>query len=259
MSVTIEQIKALRDLTGVSISLCKKALEDSDGNQEQAIEYMRKQGDLKAAKAEGRATGEGAIAIEIQDNKASIIKLACETDFVARGDEFKALAQNIAKQILAGKTADQFKDEINAFITKVGENIQIIDTQVIEADPSLTTYSIGSYIHSTGKLAALVICDGGDQVLSKDLCMQIVAVNPMFISPEEVSADIVAKEKEIWKENLKNEGKPENIWDKIMIGKEKKFKEENALLTQQFIKDPEKQIKDILGGIKVLKMIRIAL
>ncbi|KKP38353.1 MAG: translation elongation factor Ts, elongation factor Ts [Candidatus Peregrinibacteria bacterium GW2011_GWF2_33_10] len=257
--VTIEQIKKLRDATSVSISLCKKALEDSNGNEEKAIEYLRKQGAMKAASKAERATNEGTIAIKIKNNKIAIVKLACETDFVAKNENFKTLAQILAEKTLEGKKPEDMKDDINDYVVKVGENIQILDATIIEADSSMSSYSIGSYIHSTGKLAAIAILDGGDKELSKDICMQIAATNPQFISPDEVSADLIHKEKEIWRDQLKKENKPEAIWDKIIIGKEKKFREENALLTQEFVKDPEKQVKDILGNVKIVKMMRVSL
>jgi elongation factor Ts len=253
MSISIDQIKSLRDLTGVSITLCKKALEVSNGDQEKAIEYLRKESGLKAAKASTRITNEGTIAIEIAGNKASIVKVACETDFVSKNENFKSLAQNLAKEVLNGKKENDLTSVLHEATLKTGESIKLLEQQIIEGK------IIGKYIHSTGKLAAIVILDSGDENLTKDLCMQIVANNPIVIYPEDLKQEIIDKEKEIWKAQLQKEGKPENMWEKIMIGKEKKFREENALVTQQFIKDPEKKIKDLLGNIKIEKMMRISL
>ncbi len=253
MTITIDQIKTLRDTTSISLSLCKKALEESNGDQEKAIEWLRKEGGLKAANKADRATNEGVIAIEIQGSKASIIKLACETDFVAKNSDFKDLAQSIAKELLDGKSTNEMQNKINEAIVKMGENLQLLGAEFIEGE------NIGSYIHSTGKLAAVVAISNGSVDLAKDLCMQVVASSPSVISPDEITSEAVAKEKEIWTEHLKNEGKPEAIWDKIMTGKERKFREENALLTQNFVKDPEKIVKDIVGDAKVTKMLRISL
>jgi len=253
MSITIDQIKSLRDATSLSISLCKQALEASNGDQEKAIEYLRKQGAMKAAKKADRATNEGVIAISIKNNKAGIMKLACETDFVAKNEAFRAFANSLAEKVLAGKTATDLKEELNEQIMKIGENLQIIEANVIEGP------ILNAYIHSTAKLAAIIVLNKGNAELAKDLCMQVAATNPQFIYPEDVSEDVLNKEKEIWKEQLKKEGKPEQIWDKIMMGKEKKFREENSLVTQEFVKDSEKKIKDLLGDIKVEKMMRITL
>lgn len=174
MAATLDQIKELREMTGVSMMGCKKALEESNGDLQKAIEILRKKGEMKAAERSARSTSQGVVASYIHGNArlGVLLQLGCETDFVAKTDDFKNLAYDIA--------------------------------------------------------------------------MHAAAMNPLNISPDEVSHELVEKEREIWKEQLKNEGKNDKMIDNILTGKEKKFREENALLKQQFVKDPEKTIEQVL-------------
>lgn len=255
MTVTIEDIKKLRETTGVSMTSCKKALEEANGDFEGAIDVLRKKGEAKAADRIGRSTTQGVVAVAEEKGKVAMVTLLCETDFVSRGDEFVKLAEGIAGKVLSGKakTADREFSEIKDFMLKVGENIQIGDIAVIEGS------NLGIYIHSNKKIGVVVSLDGGTGELAKDVAMHAAATNPRVISPDEVSQDLVEKEREIWSEQLKNEGKPAEIVEKIMIGKEKKFREENALLKQMFVKDPEKSIEQILGGVKIKQFVRFGI
>lgn len=254
MSVSLDQIKKLREATGVSMTSCKSALEEANGDEEKAIELLRKKGEAKAADRVGKYTGEGTIAIKVKDGKAGMVKLACETDFVARGDDFVALAETLADKVLSGelKEASQEVAEVKDAVLKLGENVNIADLTLVEGDV------LGSYLHSNKKIGVVVSLSGGAEDIANEVAMHAAATNPQVISPDEVSTDMVAKEKEIWAEQLQKEGKPAEIIEKIMMGKEKKFREENALIKQPFVKNPEQTVEQFLGDAKVKKFVRFA-
>lgn len=242
MAVSIEQIKELRETTGVSMMACKTALEEANGEMEEAITILRKKGEAKAADRLDRVTSNGVIAIKSEKGKSAMISLQCETDFVSRGEDFIAMADKLAEKLFKGeiKVEDRDIPEVKESGLKVGEKVEVGNMILMEGN------NIGTYIHSNKRIGVLVSLKGGDEALAKDIAMQIAATNPLTISSEEVSQDLVNKEKEIWAEQLKNEGKPAEIVEKIMIGKEKKFREENALVKQVFVKDGEKTIEDLL-------------
>lgn len=257
MAATLDQIKELRELTGVSMMACKKALDESDGNIEKAIEILRKKGESKALDRAGRSTSQGVVSVKIDGGKAAMVSLLCETDFVARGDGFIALGESITEKLFKGEigVTDKELSEVKDAVLKMGENVQIGDMSLIEGDV------IGSYIHSNKKIGVLVALEGGNVELAKDIAMHAAATNPRVVSPDEISDELVNKEKEIWREQLKQEGKTGDIVDKIMIGKEKKFREENALTKQVFVKDADKTIEQLLsaGGAKIKAFVRFGI
>lgn len=242
MTVSLDDIKKLREATGVSMMSCKKALEESNGDFEKAIEILRKKGEAKALDRVGRSTSNGAVVVKSTNGKAALVQLECETDFVARGEEFLALVERISDKLLKGEIKPEDRDlpEIKDYAIKLGENVRIADMRVIEGE------NLGDYIHSNKKIGVLVSLKGGNKELARDIAMHVAATNPRVLSPEEISQDLVDKEKEIWSEQLKTEGKPAEMIDKIMMGKEKKFREENALIKQVFVKDSEKTIEQLL-------------
>ncbi|MEK7673341.1 MAG: translation elongation factor Ts [Patescibacteria group bacterium] len=242
MAVTIDQIKNLRDSTGVSMTACKSALEEADGDFEKAIEVLRKKGEAKAADRSARSTGQGAIVVKSEGTKTAMVQLSCETDFVAISEEFLKLAESFADKLLSGQMKVENRDlaDVQDAILKMGENVQIGNMALVEGAV------IGEYVHSNRRIGALVALDGGTKELAKDIAMHASATNPKFTKPEEVSEELLAKEREIWTEQLKTEGKPAEIVEKIIVGKEKKFREESSLLTQAFIKDPEKTVEQLL-------------
>lgn len=245
MTVTLEQIKSLRDSSGVSTMACKKALEEANGDEKEAFELLRKKGEAKAAERMDRTTKNGVVAIDAEEGKAAIVSMGCETDFVAKNADFIKAAQAIAAKLLKeGENAD-IANQISDLNIKMGEKVEIKDKKVV------TGKNLGKYVHSNNKVAVVLSLNGGDADTARDIAMHIAAMNPKVISPEDVAQELIEKEKEIWTEQLKNEGKPENIIEKIMIGKEKKFREENSLLTQAFVKDAEKTIAMLLGDTKV--------
>jgi len=252
--ISAKMVMELRAKSGVSMMACKKALVEAGGDADAAMEILRKKGAAKAADKADRATAEGTVAVVGRAAAA----LNCETDFVAKNADFVAFAREIAKIAdeqnpdAAKKYFDEKKTEM---ITKLGENITLGGISKIEVGQI-----VGSYVHSNGKLAALVAIDGGDETVARDIAMHVAASDPKVLSPDEVDDAIVAKEREIWTEQLKNSGKPENIIDKILIGKEKKFREENALLKQNFVKNPEISVENFAKekGATVVAFLRIS-
>lgn len=255
MAITIDDIKKLREATGISMTTCKKALEEANGDFDAAIDVLRKKGEAKAADRIGKSTTQGVVAVGSKDGKVAMLQLECETDFVSRSDEFMKMADGIVAKVLDGSVAVTEREfpEIKDYMLKVGENIKVGDMALVEGA------NIGIYIHSNKKIGVLVSLDGGTEELAKDIAMHAAATNPRVISPDEVAQELVEREKGIWAEQLKNEGKPAEIVEKIMLGKEKKFREENALLKQTFVKDPEKTIEQILGEAKIKQFVRFGI
>lgn len=254
-NVSAEQVASLRSRTGVGMMAVKKALEEAGGDEEKAIEILRKRGEAQLVKKGDREQSEGSVFIEEGDGKAAIVLLACETDFVARGDDYIAAGQALAKKALdEGLDAAKAEGEatIPELINKLGENISLADVQVVEGS------TVGAYVHSNSKIGVLVGLNGGDAEKARDVAMHAAAMAPTVVSPDEVSDDLVEKEKEIWKDQLQSEGKPEEIWEKIMMGKEKKFREESALLKQEFVKDPSMTIEKYLDGAGIETYVRVA-
>lgn len=243
MAISMEQIKELRDATGVSMMACKGALEEAGGDLETAIDLLRKKGAAKAADRADRSTAQGAIVVKSAGGKSAIVELQCETDFVAKGDDFLGLVESIADKLLKGeiKADDRDFSEIKDAVLRLGENVQIGNMALLEGD------TVGDYVHSNGKIGVLVSLKGGNPELARDIAMHIAASNPTFITPDEVSEELVKREKAIWDEQLKAEGKAGDMIEKIMMGKEKKFREENALLKQAFVKNPDKLIEQLLA------------
>ncbi|MBI5754543.1 translation elongation factor Ts [Candidatus Peregrinibacteria bacterium] len=242
MAVSIELIKKLRETTGVSMMACKSALEESDGDFEKAIDLLRKKGEAKAADRADRSTSQGAIFVKLAGPKAAIVELDCETDFVARGDDFLNLGNALADKVLAGSVNTEDRDlaEVKDAALRLGEKLQIGKMALVEGK------NIGDYVHSNKKIGVLAVLDGGNNELARDVAMHVAATNPAVLSPDRISQETVDHEKSIWAEQLKNEGKPAEIVEKIMIGKEKKFREENALLKQAFVKNPDITIEQLL-------------
>ncbi len=254
-TVSASEVAALRARTGVSILACKQALEEANGDQEKAIEILRKKGIAGAVKKADREQTEGAIFIAEDGERAALVLLRCETDFVARSDDFIHFGHKVADHVLAdGKEKAQpvLDTLVPEAVQKLGENISISEIHEVEAT------SVGTYVHSNRKIGVIVGLDvDGKADLAKDASMHAAAMNPQYVSPDEVPADAIAKEREIWTEQMKNDKKPPEILEKIMFGKEKKFREENALITQQFVKDPSLTVGQYLNGAKVTKYVRV--
>jgi elongation factor Ts len=254
MAITSKMVQELREKTGVGMMDCKRALEESKGDLEEAVKLLRKKGMAVAEKRADKAAKEGKIVSSISaDGKRGVIfELNCETDFVAKTDDFAALLNEIGAQLIdsRAKTADEFieeplkgdpsqkiKDRILAVIGKLGENIQLKRFKKMEGD------YVGTYIHAGGKIGVLLEAkvdpvDDAVRELSKELCMQVAAASPKFVSRDVVSKEALDEEREIYKAQVIAQGKPENIIEKIVEGKINKYYEEACLIEQGFIKDP---------------------
>lgn len=249
--ITAQLIKELRERTGVGMSDCKNALVESNGDMDAAIDLLRKKGLAKAAKRAGNETGEGKIKIVIEGSDAYVAVVGCETDFVARNETFEEMLSRfieIRKAAASDEAALAQAEEVKAseYTLKVGENIEIRTLTKISG-PVLS-----SYVHSNFKNAALVIAkEGSDPEALKMVAMHIVATQPQVLSPNDISDEAVAKEKDIqlaiMQEDPKNAGKPAEILEKIIEGKMTKFREENALLTQQFVVNPDQKVGAFIG------------
>ncbi len=255
MAITASQVNDLRKRTGISMMACKKALVEAEGNEEKAIDILRKKGADKAAEKSDRTTSEGIIVTKVDGDKAVIVKLSCETDFVAKNEEFVAIANKAAETALKSGV-DAAKSEadpaIKELFSKLGENMSI-EVDVIEGE------GIGEYLHTNGKVGAIVNLASKDADKARDIAMHITAMNPEVISPDDLPEDLIIKEREIWAEQLKNEGKPEELIGKIMVGKEKKFRAESALIKQSFVKDGEKTVEQYLESNSVTSFVRMAI
>lgn len=262
MTVTAKEVNELRTKTGAGLMDCKKALIEANGDFEKAIEILRKKGQKISASRQDREAKEGAIfAITNADNTlAYAIELNCETDFVARTDDFTNLGNLIVKlaleknaqsleQLLALTTSDNLtvQQKLEEAMAKIGEKIEISKFQSLQGE------YIYAHLHTGGRIAVLLSMQGTKEVakdklaqVAKDVCMQITAMNPIAVDKNSVNHEIIQKEIEIGKEQARQEGKPENILEKIALGKLEKFFKENTLLAQEFVKDNSKTIEQLL-------------
>ncbi len=261
MAVSAQDVKKLRDMTGAGMMDCKKALTETDGDFDAAIDLLRKKGQKVSAKRADREASEGAVFIHTnaEATEAILVALNCETDFVAKNDEFvslgkqildKAIAQKPAgKEELLGLTLDNrtISDHITDLVGKIGEKIEVSAYEV------LTGEKVFSYIHSTGKLGVLVALEnvkGADvSEAGSGIAMQIAAMKPVAVNRSGVSQDIIDKELEIYREQLLAEGKPEAMLDRIAQGKLDKFFKERTLLDQEYVKMSKTSVAQFLDGV----------
>ena len=263
MEIKAQQVKALREKTGAGMMDCKKALVETNGDEEKAIDLLREKGILKAAKKSDRIAAEGLVDIYISDDKkvGAIIEVNSETDFVARNEEFKTFVKDLVKQVADENPADVeallnsesavekgklIKDVLTEKIATIGENLSIRRFERYETDGVL-----GQYIHMGGTIGVLVDTDSASEEVGEDICMQITAEKPEFIDEKDVPEDRVNKEKEVLKAQVVNEGKTEAIAEKIVNGRIGKFFGEICLLDQPFVKNPDIKVKEMLAQNKV--------
>ncbi len=255
MAVTPAQVAELRARTGAGILAAKQALDEANGDTDKAIDILRKKGQAQAVKKADRDQREGGIFVAASDKKAAVVFVKCETDFVARSEPFLKLGQELAKTLHdkgQGALDTMVKDKMSGAVMELGENVSLGDSKLVEAGV------VGTYVHSNRKIGVVVGLDGGTVEQATDAAMHAAAMNPTYVKPEEVSADSVAKEREIWKEQMAKDKKPAEIMEKIMLGKEKKFREENALVTQPFVKDQNQTVGKMLGKANVTAYVRVA-
>ena len=256
--VTASLVKELREKTGAGMMDCKKVLTETDGDMDKAIDLLRERGIAKAAKKSGRVAAEGLVEACISEDGKSgaVVEVNSETDFVAKNEEFKTFVQNLAKQVLETNPKDMeellaqeakfepgktIQEALVGKIATIGENINIRRFKRFESEGL-----VEKYIHGDGKIAVLVNMKKGDKEVAKDICMQIAAARPEYVRREEVPQERVDKEMEILKIQTMNEGKPEAIAEKIVMGRIGKFYEEICLVDQAFVKDPNMKVSELL-------------
>lgn len=240
--ITTEQLKQLRDETGVSVMQCKKALEEAGGDMEKAILVLKKKSSDIAAKKADREAHDGKVVVKKDGNKVAVLILNCETDFVANNSDFIALGDALVDVALSeGKEAveSKAKDMIDPVIQKIGENIQLSFVEIIEGDV------IGSYIHNN-KTATIITLKGGDETLARDIAMHATAMKPEFVSRNEISEDVQEKVKEMFKEEVASSGRPEDIQAKMLEGKLGTYFKERTLVDQAFVKNPDITVGQLL-------------
>ena len=256
MAITAALVKELREKTGAGMMDCKKALVATEGDMEKAIDFLREKGLSQAAKKAGRVAAEGAVVAYVtEDGKTgAIVEVNCETDFVGKNENFQALAKSIAELIVKTNPADvdallasemdgkTVKDVVTEAIAKIGENISVRRFVRYESAEG----KVYSYIHGGGKIGVLVDMKGGDAELGKDIAMQVAAANPQFLNRNEVPDSELEHEKDILTEQARNEGKPENIIAKMVMGRINKYYKEVCLVDQEFIRDGDLTISKLL-------------
>ena len=266
--ITAALVKELREKTGAGMMDCKKVLTETDGDLERATELLRERGITKAAKKSGRIAAEGLVEAYIsEDGKVgAVVEVNSETDFVAKNEEFKEFVMDVAKQVVKNNPATVEELLAQPSITVEGKTVNevLIDKiATIGENMSIRRFArfesnglVEKYIHGNGKIAVLINIENGNSELAKDICMQIAAARPEFVSREEVPTDRLEKEKEILKAQTMNEGKPEAIAEKIVMGRINKFYEEVCLVDQEFVKDPSKKVSQVLNGATVVEFAR---
>lgn len=279
-NISAQLVKELREMTGAKMMDCKKALVETEGDLDKAVEFLREKGLADAAKKSGRVAAEGIVKTYIAEDKKSgtVLEFNCETDFVALNEEFVGFADKLAKKVtetsvntveeLLNEKVDgeaTFADSLKALIAKLGENMTVRRFTKF----SLENGIVSSYIHGGGRIGVLVevSCDKASEVLdevAKEVCMQIAAANPLFLSKDDVDTTSLDKEKEIYRVQALNEGKPENIVEKMVVGRIQKYYKEVCLLEQLWVKDGDKTItkfleeksKEVGSPVKITRFVR---
>ncbi|MBU3069633.1 translation elongation factor Ts [Aestuariicella sp. G3-2] len=241
-AVSASMVKELRERTGLGMMECKKALNEADGNIDVAIENLRKASGLKAEKKAGRTAADGVVAVKVADDGSYgvVVEVNSETDFAARDEGFLAFVNTAVEAAFAAKSNDVaallaggLEETRQALVQKIGENIGLRRVEVVEGGV------LGAYVHSNNRIAVIAQLEGGSEDVAKDVAMHVAAVNPRVINTADMPEDEVNKEKDIIKAQPDMEGKPENIVEKMMVGRINKFLKENSLTEQAFVKNPE--------------------
>lgn len=270
MTITAQMVKELREKTGAGMMDCKKALTETNGNMEEAIDFLRKSGAAQAAKKAGRIAAEGATHFVINGNDAVLLEVNCETDFVVKNDTFQQLLVDLGNHLVAKKPAnveealqeklndgeETIEEHINSIVATIGEKITLRRFTIFTKEAG---EAFGAYLHMGGSIGALTVVGGTeDEVIAKDVAMHVAASNPSYIARDEVSEDEVNREREVLKTQALNEGKPEKIVEKMVEGRLGKFFEEICLVDQAFIKDPDVKVGKYLAdkGATTKEMIR---
>lgn len=267
MEVTASMVKDLREQTGAGMMDCKKALAETNGNMDEAVNWLREKGIAKSAKKESRIAAEGLANIYVNGNKAVIVEVNSETDFVSKNEEFismidtigKCLLDSNAKTIEDAKKVSTSEGTIEELIVnktaKIGEKLSLRRFEIVNKNDD---ESFGTYIHMGGKIAALTVIKGANENVAKDVAMQAAAMKPLYVFPSEVPGDVLDNERNVLKEQAMNEGKSADIAEKMVEGRIKKFYKEICLAEQSFIKDGDISVEKYVAnnGGEIVRMIR---
>ena len=252
MEIKASQVKELRDMTGVAMMECKKALVECSGDIEKALDLLRSNSALKAEKKAARVAADGVLRVHVGDDYSTLIEINSETDFAAKDENFIKFADDVQKFISENKLTDiadihssEVEDKRKALVQTIGENIQLRRLETIEYSSEMNT---GSYVHSDSKLGSIVVISGGDETLAKDIAMHVAAFNPLCLSEADIDPQILEREKAIYMVQAEESGKPKEIMEKMIEGKLKRFLSEVSLLSQNFVKDPEVTIQNLLDS-----------
>ena len=263
--ITADLVRQLRERTGAGMMDCKKALNDTDGDIDAAVDWLRKKGLSQAAKKAGRTAAEGLVGVHAEGTKGAAVEVNCETDFVARNENFQAFVAELAKlaydqeaetdalmQATFPSTGRKVEDELTQQIAALGENMKISRAKVMKVSQG----AVAAYVHNQlapnqGKIGVLVALEAGAgpdklEATAKQVAMHVAAVNPAAISQDQIDPQLVEREKQVLKDQARESGKPENIIEKMVEGRMRKFYEENALLDQTFVVDGESRVGDML-------------
>ena len=257
--VTASLVKELRDRTGLGMMECKKALTEAGGDIDKAIEDLRKSSGMKAAKKAGRTAADGIVTFKAENGYGLLLEVNSETDFVARDEGFQGFVSSVLDVAYGAKETDiaklmagELEASREALVQKIGENISPRRASSIEAPV------VGGYVHSNNRIAVLVGLSGGSEELAKDVAMHVAAVNPAVVNSDDMPADVVAAEKEIYAAQARESGKPEEIIEKMIAGRVAKFLKESSLVDQPFVKDPDTTVGKLVkaAGADVISFVR---
>lgn len=247
--ITASLVKDLRERTGLGMMECKKALVDAGGDIDKAIDDLRKSSGLKAAKKASRTAADGVVVVRIEGGYGLLAEVNSETDFVARDDNFLGFVNTVADAAIAARSTDlpalmagDLEAKREALVQKIGENIAPRRLDAIEAEVA------GGYVHSNNRIAVVVGLNGGSEELARDVAMHVAAVNPAVVSSDQMPAELIAKEKEIFSAQARESGKPEAIIEKMIEGRVSKFLKEASLLDQPFVKDPDTTVGKLVAA-----------
>lgn len=269
MAITAQMVKELREKTGAGMMDCKKALQETNGDMEKAIDFLREKGIAKAAKKSDRIAAEGITAIATEGNDAVILEVNSETDFVAKNEGFQTLVKELAQHLLKNKPATVEEAEaqtmengatvaehVNAAIAKIGEKLSLRRFTVLTKNDN---DAFGAYLHMGGRISVLTVLEGTtDEAAAKDVSMHIAALNPKYVSRDQVSAEEVERERQVLTQQALNEGKPANIVEKMVEGRLGKYFEDVCVLDQAFVKNPDQKVRQFVeskGG-KIREFVR---
>lgn len=269
MAITAQMVKELREKTGAGMMDCKKALQEVDGDMEKAIDFLREKGIAKAAKKGDRIAAEGLATIKVDGNEAVILEVNSETDFVAKNEGFQTLVQELADHLLSTKPASieeavagtmsngaTVETHINSAIAKIGEKLTL---RRFEVKTKTDNDAFGAYLHMGGRIGVLTVLEGTtDEEAAKDVSMHIAALNPKYVSRDEVSAEEVERERQVLKQQALNEGKPEKIVEKMVEGRLSKYFEDVCVNDQAFVKNPDEKVGKFVAskGGKIREFVR---